>query len=85
MSMNNANVLLSPCELLRQLNDLFQGDTAFDSQIRDKLAQIEEMTKELSICLDKHEPNFQHSWKKNPTYQEDFKRRKLENYKFSKV
>lgn len=83
--MNNANVLLSPCELLRQLNDLFQGDTAFDKQMRDKLAQIEVMTKELSIRLDKHEPHFQHSWKNNPTYQEDYKRRKDVNYKFTKL
>ena len=45
MSMNNANYMRSPCEVLREINDLFQGDTEKDEKVRKLLAEAEAKTK----------------------------------------
>jgi len=82
--MNNFSVYRSPCEVLRKINDLFQGDTELDKKVRNLLAESEDKSKRMSIALTKYEPNFYKVWDKNPTANEDGIRRKSNNYKYGK-
>lgn len=79
MSMNNISLYRSPCEVLRKLNDLFQGDTKLDKEVRALLAESELKSKNMSIALHKYEPNFYKTWDKNKNINNN---RKDSNYKY---
>lgn len=77
--------------MLRELNDMFQGDTEKDVMVRKLLAEAEMKAKDMSIHLTKHEPNYYKKWDKNHDAEKDFLRRQKdlntpnENYKYHKL
>lgn len=82
MSMRIASPLRSPCEVVRQLNDLFQGDDPREVRIRKLLAEVERKTKRISIRLAEHEPDYYLGWwKENETFETDNKTRSNPGYK----
>jgi len=85
MSMNNANYMRSPCEVLREINDLFQGDTEKDELVRKLLAEAEAKTKRMSIELTKYDQtSYLTWWDKILDYSDRLMRRKNPSYKFYK-
>ena len=85
MSMWRTNPYRSPCEVLREINDLFQDDTAKDKYVRKLLAECEVMSKDMSIHLTKYEPNYHKKWKSNVNANADIKFRERKEYKFHKI
>lgn len=85
MSMNNANYMRSPCEVIRLVNDMFQGDSALDEKVRYLLAEAELKSKLMSIELSKHNDSFHHRWPREPLYDQRIKLRKSPGYKFYKM
>lgn len=87
MSMIKSNYMRSPCELIREINDLVQGDSEEHKRIRKLLAHTEKMTKEMSIEISKYRPDYHLViWKqKNQDLAEDDKRRTSKNYKYHKL
>lgn len=75
MSMWRTSHLRTPCEVLREINDIFQGDTDLDKMVRHKLAEVETKTKEMSLFIDKYDKKFHERWEKNADSAEDFNRR----------
>ena len=85
MSMNNANYMRSPCEVLREINDLFQGDTEKDEKVRKLLAEAEAKTKRMSIELTKYDQKYYLTWWDDILdYSDRLIRRKNPNYKYYK-
>ena len=85
MSMNNANYMRSPCEVLREINDLFQGDSEKDEKVRKLLAEAEAKTKRMSIELTKYDQTYYLTWwDKILDYSDRLIRRKNPSYKFYK-
>jgi len=84
MSMNNTSVYRSPCEVLRKINDMFQGDGETDRMVRELLAESERKSKAMSIELHRFVPDFYKIWDKNEQADSDSRRRKLPNYKYVK-
>ena len=85
MSMNNNSAYRSPCEILRKINDMFQGDNEKDKKIRELLAECEEKSKQMSIDLHRHRPDYYARWDKNTTQIKDQEFRKSNGYKFHKI
>ena len=85
MSMNNANYMRSPCEVIRLINDMFQGDSPLDEKVRYLLAEAELKSKLMSIELSKHNASFHHRWPNEPLYAEKIRLRKSPGYKFYKM
>ena len=91
MSMWRTSAYRSPCEVLREINDLFQGDTNKDKVVRKLLAEAEEKAKDMSIHLTKYEPNYYKKWERNINANSDFVFRQrdhdtpLETYKYHKL
>lgn len=91
MSMWRTSAFRTPCEVLREINDLFQGDTNIDIIVRKKLAEVESKTKEMSLFIDKYDKNFHQRWEKNVDSDSDFNFRQgdhntpKETYKFHKL
>jgi hypothetical protein len=86
MSMRAApNTRLTICEVLRQINDLCQGDSPRDNLIRKKLATAEIMAKKMIHKLLQYNKDFEKDWwAKNPDYEETLIR-ELKTYKIAKV
>ena len=83
MGMRIINVIYSPCEVIRCINDEIQGDSEKDKKIRRMLSKLLKMNKAMSDKLDKYEPKHSFVWKeRTPNW-----RHKLENRisKFYKV
>ena len=86
MSINNANYLRSSCEVIREINDLAQGDSETDKKIRKLCAEAEAKSKRLSLQLVKYEPDYHKEWWENTDgYSEKMIKRKSDNYKFHKL
>ncbi len=86
MSMVYSSFLRSPCELIREINDDFQGDSPEHKAIREKLAKIELMTKNMSKEIVKTNPNYYTIWKEsNGDLAADHKRRTSIKYKYHKL
>ena len=62
MGMRSANIYLSPCELIREINDLCQSDSAKDLEIRKRCYKLERMNKGMSDIIHSYKPNYSHSW-----------------------
>ena len=91
MSMWRTGAYRSPCEVIREINDLFQGDGELDKVVRKKLAEAEAKAKDMSIHLSKYEPNYYKKWELNEDANEDFTFRQKghnepkETYKYHKL
>ena len=85
MSMLKSNFKRSPCEVVREINDLFQGDSELDFIIRKKCAEIEKMAKEMSIEICKIKPNYHEIWQDFKIDKEAQLKRLLPNYKYHKL
>lgn len=81
MGLRGASDELTVCEVLRRINDLCQGDSDKDCQIRKHLSMAEDMCKRMSFkLLSYNKKMFKGWWKKNKTYENDLKRRLNEKY-----
>ena len=85
MSMWRTSVYRSPCEVLREINDLFQGDTEKDIRVRGLLADAENKAKDMSIHLTVYEENYYKKWDKNKDANRDTKFRTRKEYKFHRI
>ena len=91
MSMWRTSAYRTPCEVLREINDLFQGDTDIDRIVRKKLAEVEAKTKEMSLFIDKYDKKFHDRWELNVNSSSDFRFRQSdhntpkETYKYHKL
>ena len=85
MSLNNAAPQRGVCEVIREINDLFQGDTELDKLIRLRCAEAERMAKEMSIELCKTVKEYYKRWPENKDYTKDMANRKKAGYKFHKL
>ena len=72
MSMWRTSSRRTPCEVLREINDLFQGDGDIDRIVRKKLAEVEAKTKEMSLFIDKYDKKFHDRWELNVNSASDF-------------
>lgn len=91
MSMWRTSHLRTPCEVLREINDMFQGDAERDRIVRYKLAEVEAKTKEMSLFIDKYDKKFHNRWELNADVARDFNFRQSgkntprEDYKYYKI
>jgi hypothetical protein len=56
--MTNAVIIRSPCEIVREINDMFQGNTARCKLIRKKCAEIENLAKAMSVEINKTDKDY---------------------------
>lgn len=91
MSMWRTSTHRTPCEILREINDIFQGDKPLDIIVRRKLAEVEAKAKEMSLFIDKYDRRFHEMWEKNEDSAADFdfrqrdKNTPKETYKYHKL
>jgi len=85
MSMWRTSPYRSPCEVLRKINDMFQGDTEKDKHVRMLLAEAEGKAKDMSIHLSKYEPNYFMKWDLNKEANRDDAFRSRKEYKYDKI
>ena len=78
--MRTASPLRSPCEILRKINDLCQGDNPKDNEIRVLLAEFESKTKRLARELNKHDKSWGTWWDKNEDFDKEAEMRLKDNY-----
>jgi len=82
MTIRTASTLRSPCEILRKINDRFQGDSERDKEIRALCQEAERATKKLAQELNKYKKEaWRGWWKANEQFKEDVKLRLSDNYK----
>ena len=84
MSINISSEQRGVCEILREINDMAQGDGR-DMKIRVLVAQAEKLSKEMSIELCKSIPEYYKRWPKNIDHALDMKRRTAPSYKFKRI
>jgi len=85
MSMNRTSPYRSPCEILRKINDMFQGDTELDKRIRRLLAESESKAKDMSTHLSVYEPKYFEKWDLNKEANRDDAFRSRKEYKYDKI
>ena len=87
MSINNSNYLRSPCEVIREINDLFQGDNQLDEEVRKKCAEAEYMCKMMSLEISRYDEDYHKKiWNKlNRNHEQDLNRRTSKGYRFVKI
>ena len=86
MSMRDSSPKLTPCELLRDINDLCQGDSKKDKRIRELLGACEKQSKRLGQEVNKYNRDIwklQEWWPINKGWRSKGKRRSRDNYKYS--
>lgn len=90
---NDANSKLVICEILREINDLHQGDSAVDVEVRNKIAKAEIMAKKISNKLAEYRKivkgeqgffEYMNKFEDNEDFEDDLKRRTEEKYKIGK-
>lgn len=80
MSMRSANGKRTLCEVLREINDVLQGDP-LHPVILPKLVEAERMSKRMAQKLYENNKQFDAGWwKDNTDYEADLKRRMAKNY-----
>ena len=83
--MREANIYMSPCEVIRHINDLCQSDSEKDVQIRKYCYKLVKMAKGMSTEVHKHLPRYSHTWgETNPNYLGKHKMRIEKGYKVDK-
>ena len=75
----------TPCEVLREINDLFQGDTEKDKTVRRLLAESESKAKDMSHHLTVYEPKYFEKWDLNKEANRDDAFRTRKEYKYDKI
>jgi hypothetical protein len=74
--MHGASHLRTICEVLREINDLHQGTSEHDKNVRQKLLEAQLMAKRMSNkLLDYKNEVFTDWWDDNPDYEEDLRKR----------
>lgn len=64
------------CEVLREINDMHQGNNDHDNKTRRLLLEAQKMAKRMSFkLLDYNKKVFKGWWDKNPDYERDLRRR----------
>ena len=82
MTMRTASPMRSPCELIRKINDLFQGESELDKTVRLLCAEAEKGTKRIAQELNKYKKNaWAGWWAKNKEFQKDIDNRLRDGYK----
>lgn len=81
MSLRRATELRTLCEVLREINDLHQGDKKHDRKVRKKLIEAEYMAKKMSYKLLEYNKEYDKDWWETV---EGKKREKLLKKRFSK-
>lgn len=89
MSIRHASQDRTICEVIRKVNDLAQGSSEKDWAIRNLCTEMEIMAKKITLKLIDYkrkvdEDGFIEWEHKNPTFEEDLKRRLREDYKIGK-
>ena len=85
MAMREANIYMSPCEVIRHINDLCQSDSEKDVQIRKLCYKVLKQAKGMSDEVHKHLPKYSHSWgETNPNWKGKFAIRIEKGYKVDK-
>ena len=80
--MRTASPLRSPCEMVRKINDMFQGDSDIDRRVRSLCAEAERGSKQLAKELNKYKKQAWHGWwSENTTFKSDAINRLLPDYK----
>lgn len=81
MSMRDASNSRTICEVLREINDLCQGNNSHDKLIRKKLSEAETMAKKMSYkLLEYNQEVFKDWWAENPDKEKDLKIRMSKHY-----
>ena len=81
MSIRGASKQRTICEVLREINDLHQGNSRHDKEVRKKLSEAEDMGKRMSTKLKEYNKNvYKDWWEKNPDYERDLDRRLKKKY-----
>ena len=76
---------MSPCEVIRHINDLCQSDSEKDVQIRKLCYKVLKQAKGMSDEVHKHLPKYSHSWgETNPNRDNKFLIRIEKGYKVDK-
>jgi len=82
MTMRTASPMRSPCEIIRKINDIFQGDSDIDKKVRLLCAEAEKASKQLAVELNKYKKEaWKGWWAENKTYLEDVDNRIRDDYK----
>ena len=81
MTMRTSNKLRTICEVLREINDLHQGDTAVDAETRGKLVEAEDMAKRMDTKLLKYAKRYHKTFfAEKPDYEPALKKRMEKSY-----
>ena len=62
MSLRRATKVRTLCEVLREINDLHQGDKKHDKKVRKKLVEAECMAKKMSYKLLEYNKEYDKDW-----------------------
>jgi len=85
MAMRVINVIFSPCEVIRSINDEIQGDSEKDVRIRKLLYKLLKMNKQMSDEIHKYNDKYSFIWKEKTVNPNDKLRNRIsENYKVNK-
>ena len=81
MSIRGASKQRTICEVLREINDMHQGNSPHDIAVRKKLSEAEDMGKRMSTKLKEYNKDvYRGWWEKNPDYERDLDRRLKKKY-----
>ena len=81
MSMRDASLKRTICEVLREINDMHQGTSDHDNIVRFKLAEAEHMAKRMTAKLRDYNKEYDADWwEKNPDYERDLNNRLGKGY-----
>ena len=83
MTFRQATPTRTPCEILREINDLCQSNSERDKVIRQKLDEVMKAAKLMSNEIHSNNDNWNNlTWKdNNPDYKFDWKVRTKETYR----
>lgn len=81
MGIRGAQKVRTLCEVLREINDMYQTISEYDKIIRQKLCEAEQMAKRMDKKLLSYNKKYSKTWwKKNPDYEQDLKKRLNKTY-----
>jgi len=81
MTMRNASHKITVCEILRDINDLHQGDDEHDKRVRELLFTAEKMAKKMDQKLFEYNKKWDEEfWKENPEYKKKLEKRLKKSY-----
>ena len=81
MTLRTASKERTPCEIIRKINDLVQGDTETEKQIRKLCFEVELLSKQLATELIKYRNWWGDWYTENDTFETDIKNRLKDEYR----